>query len=237
MHKVAIISGAASGIGRVIAKQLVLCGFVVYGIDLHPCIDTDVHSLICDISNEKAVRNAVKSIIEKEQTIDILVNAAGIISVHKCYPASEIPTDEWRRVMDVNLNGTFYLTHYVLPYIAEGGCIVNLSTEQVVRPNVKSAPYAVSKAGIEMMTRIFAIDLAKRKIRINSVALGAVHTDFIRHMVDSEQAFHEKIEKADQTMSFGIIKTEDVWKAIRFVIFDADKLTGQTVLIDSGMTL
>lgn len=237
MNKVAIVSGAASGIGKKIANKLSLSGFTVYGIDIHPCDDTSIRSFICDISNEENVKKTYSSIMNIEKSIDVLVNAAGIISVHKCYPASEVPSDEWRSVMNVNLNGTFYMITHLLPFIVEGGCIINLSTEQIKRPNIKSAPYAVSKAGIEMLSRIFAIELAQRKIRINTLALGTVKTDFIRHMVSSDQEMDEKMKKADQAMPFGIIETDDVWNAIRFMIFDAPQLTGQTLLIESGMTL
>lgn len=237
MNKVAIVSGAASGIGKEVAHNLLLSEFNVYGIDIHPCNDPDIRSFICDISNEDNVKKTYSTIMSVEKNVDVLVNAAGIISVHKCYPASEVPSYEWQRVMNVNLNGTFFMITHLLPYISEGGCIINLSTEQVIRPNIKSAPYAVSKAGIEMLSKIFAIELSQRKIRINTLALGTVQTDFIRHMVSSDQEMIEKIKKADQMMPFGIIKTEDVWNAIRFMIFDAPQLTGQTLLIESGMTL
>ena len=237
MKKVAIVSGAASGIGKKTAHKLSLNGFTVYGVDIRPCNDSNIRSFICDISNEEDVKNMYSEIMSEEKTVDVLVNAAGIISVNKCYPASKVPSDEWQRVINVNLNGTFYMITHLIPYMNEGGCIINLSTEQVKKPNIKSAPYAVSKAGVEMMTRIFAIELSQRKIRINTIALGTVKTEFIRHMVNSDQDLNEKIKEADRMMPFGIIKTDDVWNAIRFMIFDAPQLTGQTLLIESGMTL
>lgn len=144
--------------------------------------------------------------------------------------------DEWDRVLAVNLTGTFLVSQAALPLMAEGGCILSFSTEQVKKPNLKSAPYAVSKAGIEMLTRILALEYPQ-KIRANTIALGSVNTSFIRHMTGSDAELQKKMERADLSMPFGLIQTEAVWKLARYLLLEGTQITGQTILMDSGMTL
>lgn len=256
VKKTAIVTGAASGIGFEIATQLADLGYEVHGIDIRLIDAGSVTGHICDVSKAEDVSRTILEIVgvdssripdleqvhlspEEEAVfeprIDFLINVAGIITRGR-YPFYLTPLSDWKHVMDVNLNGTFYVSKYTLPWMRENGCVINFSTEQVKIPNLKSAPYAVSKAGIEMLTRIMATSLLERKIRVNTVALASVRTSFIRHLVQSEAQLEEKMERADKSMPFGIIEMEDVWKTVRYLLFDAPKTTGQTILIESGMT-
>lgn len=236
MNKIAVVTGVASGIGRKIAKKLLQEGCIVYGLDIYHCDLRDVHYLQCDISQEIEVMEAFR-IIGEEKWIDYLVNVAGIICCKNCYKIEELPVEEWDRVMEVNLRGAFLVAKYALPRMTKGSCILNFSTEQVKKPHLKSAPYAVTKAGIEMLTNILALEHISRGIRANTVALGTVETNFIRHMVKSEEEMKERMEKADSLMPLGLIQTEDVWKVVRYLLFDGIRITGQTILMESGMTI
>lgn len=236
-NKVAIVTGAASGIGKKIASELIEQGMIVYGIDVSTCKMKGLKFCQMDVSCVEDVKDFVDSVYKDNNGIDYVINAAGIISVQKCYRLVDVPMREWNRVMDVNLKGAFILAQNCLEKMNEGGCIINFSTEQVAKPNFKSVPYAISKAGIEMLNKVLALEGKSRGVRANVLALGSVNSNFIRHMVKNDQVFREKIENADKNMAFGIITVEDVWDAVRFLLFDAYKMSGQTMLIDSGMTI
>lgn len=235
--KIAIVTGVASGIGAKIAKELLNMNVIVYGIDICPCRLKGMIFHRADITDENSIAKIVETIYLKHKGIDYLINSAGIISVRKCYKITEVPLEEWNRVIDVNLKGTFILIKHCLCRMNRGGTIINFSTEQVKKPNLKSVPYAVSKVGIEMLNRVVALEARELKVRSNVIALGSVNTKFIYHMMKDEEEFERKINSADNTMPFGIITVEDVWKIVQFILFDALKMTGQTVLVDSGMTL
>lgn len=245
MYKIAVITGSASGIGERIAQGLLKENCIVIGLDIKYHISdtkitklkySEVNELHCDVSSEENVADVVSAIVAACGKIDYLINVAGVISKNRCMAIDELTVEEWNYVMSINLTGTFLVCRYSLPYLCENGCIVNFSTEQVEKPNLKSAPYAVSKAGIEMLTRILALEHTKRHIRANTVALGSVRTNFIRHMVDSERDLEAKMKKANENMPFGIIETEDVWLLVKYILFDGKKMTGQTILLESGMT-
>lgn len=245
MDRIAVVTGAASGIGARTAAGLAAEGCAVFGLDIAfasgpreacGCPAGRVREIRCDVSRAEDVEAALRAVVDACGAIDYLVNAAGIIAAGRCKPVGALTLDEWDRVMAVNLTGTFLMCRGALPHMRRGGCIVNLSTEQVRRPNVKSAPYAVSKAGIEMLTKILALEHTTRGIRANAVALGSVRTNFIREMVGSDEALEEKMRTADRNMPLGLIETDDVWRLIRYVLLEGTKMTGQTLLMESGMT-
>lgn len=235
--KTALITGVSSGIGNKIASELIQSGCDVYGFDINECDLDGLHFFNIDITNEEKVIEAIINITNKTKIIDYVINCAGIISVYKCYRFCDIPMEEWERVIDVNLKGSFIVSKVCIPYMKENGCLIYFSSEQVEKPNLKSAPYAISKAGIEMMNKIIAVDCLEKKIRSNVIALGSVDTRFIAHMLKDEELLKEKMQSADERMTFGIITVDDVWKIVRFVLFDANKMTGQKILVDSGMLI
>ena len=236
-RKVALVTGVASGIGKKIAQELVDLGHIVYGIDINECDLRGGVSKKIDVTDENSVNDYIDNIVKKYEGLDFVVNAAGVISKTKCFRLKEVPKDEWDMVMSVNLYGAFVLAKCCVGRINPYGCIINFSSEQVIQPNLKSVPYAISKNGIEMLNKVIDMEGKDNKVRSNVIALGSVKTNFIKHMTDSEEAFIKKIVNTDQNMAFGIIEVEDVWKCVRFVLFDALKMTGQTILIDSGMTV
>lgn len=244
MRRTALVTGAASGIGRHLAESLVNEGCEVYGLDIHPIEfggnpgggSGTITGILCDVSRDEDVYTAMEQIEREVGVLSYVLNVAGIISCQRCYPIRDIPVEEWNRVIAVNLTGTFLVSQAALPLMREGGCILSFSTEQVKKPNLKSAPYAVSKAGIEMLTRILALEYPNR-IRANTIALGSVNTGFIRHMTGSDMELQEKMERADRFMPFGLIQTEAVWKLVRYLLLEGEQITGQTILMDSGMTL
>ena len=151
----------------------------------------------------------------------------------------KLSKEEWQYVIDVNLTGTFLITKYCIPLLkkASYGNIINLSSEQVVLPQSKSAPYAITKAGIEMFSKILALELIKSKVRVNTIALASVETNFLKNYKKDEAAFKQMMKTTDTNMPFGIIKPEDVFELVKFLISENNKITGQTILMDSGVVL
>lgn len=234
--KYVVVTGAASGIGECIANKCTELGYTVWGIDKRPCFGK-FNSIECDISNENEVIKAAKLIRKEQPHIDYVIHSAGIFSIGSPCRVSDITTDEWQSVMDIDLTGTFLTAKHFSPMLEENGCFLTFSSEQVVKPNVKSAPYAVAKAGVEMLMRILSLELLPKKVRVNTIALGSVRTDFIRHLVSSDEELTQIMQNTNESMTLGIIETEDVWNFVSYLLSDDCKVTGQIILLDSGITL
>lgn len=146
---------------------------------------------------------------------------------------------EWQNVIDVNLTGTFLISKYAIPLLkkSNNGNIINLSSEQVELPQKKGAPYAVTKAGIEMFSKILAFELMDSKIRVNTIALASVKTNFLKRYKKDDELISKMMKETDEKMPFGIIKPVDVYNMVNYLIGEDVKITGQTLLIDSGVVL
>jgi NAD(P)-dependent dehydrogenase (short-subunit alcohol dehydrogenase family) len=239
LKKTAIVTGVASGMGMYIAKQLAGKGYRVFGADLHDVSIADINCKICDVSDEEQVVNYIEDIKKEERKIDCLINVAGILCFKERNKIENLCSEEWRKVMDVNLDSVFYMTKYTIPLLKRSShpSIVNFSSDQVYKIKNKSAPYAVSKAAIEMLTKISAKELLEDNIRANSVALASVETNFIRRIALDDEKYRQMISSADRNMPYGIIKVEDVWNIVNYLISEKCKMTGQNILIDSGTLL
>ncbi|MCR5837213.1 MAG: SDR family oxidoreductase [Lachnospiraceae bacterium] len=237
MCKVAIVTGIASGIGKYVAEQLAKKNVVVYGADIKNIQLDNVICRQCDVSDEKQVIDFIEEIKEKYGKLDYLINVAGILCYKKRATIDQLLYEEWDKVMKVNAYSVFMMTKYAIPLLRKGTnpAIINISSDQVKKFNRKSAPYAVSKAAIEMLTKIAALELLEDKIRVNAVALSSVDTCFIKDYFGKEK-MKQMVKSADEQMPFGIISVQDVWNAIRYILEDGNKMTGQILLIDSGTT-
>jgi len=239
MSKIAVISGAASGIGNCLAVKMKERGVRVFGIDINKVNIKGITAFKCDVSDETQVVSSINEIGASVDRIDYLLNVAGIFCCANRYYIEDLPSSEWDRVMDVNLKGTFLLTKYLIPFIRKSQCgnIINFSSEQVVLPQTRSAPYVITKAAIEMLTRVTALELMDAKIRVNTVALASVHTNFLKSYKNDDALINGMMLKSDQSMPFGLITPEDIFELVWYLLSDSNKMTGQTVLIDSGIIL
>lgn len=238
MKNYAIVTGVSSGIGEYIAKEFMKNGIIVYGLDIIKPNYSGIHFFKCNISNEKNVMSTFHQISEETNHIDYLINVAGIFCYKKRDYIKNLEKKEWDKVINTNLTGTFLITKYAIPFLekSNNGNIINLSSEQVQYPQVKSAPYVITKAAIEMLSKVLAMELLDNKIRVNTIALASVKTNFLKKYKKSQKVFDEMMEKTDHNMPYGIILPKDVYNLVNYLI-NNNKITGQTILIDSGITI
>jgi dihydroanticapsin dehydrogenase len=238
--KVAIITGGSRGIGKSTALLFTQNGADVVitskdqsNLDSATREMKNVVAIAGDIRNKMDVENVVKKTLERFGKIDILVNNAGIFPQVK--PLHEISEEEWNEVIDINLTGQFRFTKAVIPHLMKtGGCIVNVSSDAGLKSfeNFEADAYTASKGALVLLTKSWAIEYAKYKIRVNCVCPGIVETDmtkpFLRNEIDRSMAISEH--------PIGRIGVpEDVAKAILYLVSDDSSwITGAILPVDGG---
>ena len=238
--KVAIVTGASQGIGRAIAGGLAREGARIVVADLRGAEEAaasyaDGIGLTVDVASEEDVARMAQETVERCGSIDILVNNAGLYASLAMRPFTEIPLEEWRQVMDVNVASMFLTCRAVVPVMREqgGGKIVNISSGTPFRGVPFLLHYVTSKGAIVALTRALAKELGKDSIHVNCVAPGFT-------MSDGVKAHPEVVEKLrDVSVAARSIQRdqvpEDVVGAVVFLCTTAaDFITGQTMVIDGG---
>jgi NAD(P)-dependent dehydrogenase (short-subunit alcohol dehydrogenase family) len=229
--KVAIVTGGAQGIGAAIARGLEAEGAEVVVADLEP----PEGGVRADVASEDDVARMVEEALERNGRIDILVNNAGIYASLEMRAFTEIPLEEWNRVMEVNVASMFLTSRAVVPVMREqgGGKIVNISSGTPFRGVPFLLHYVTSKGAIVALTRALAKELGKDSIHVNCVAPGFT-------MSDGVKSHPEVVEKLrDVSVAARAIQRdqvpEDVVGAVVFLCTPgADFITGQTMVIDGG---
>ncbi len=229
--KVAVVTGGAQGIGRAIADGLAAERAEVVIADLNP----PEGGVRADVSDEGDVGRMVDETVERHGRLDILVNNAGLYASLQMRPFTEIPLDEWRQVMDVNVASMFLTCRAAVPVMRSqgGGKIVNISSGTPFRGVPFLLHYVTSKGAIVALTRALARELGKDGIHVNCVAPGFT-------MSEGVQAHPEVVEKLrDASVAARTIQRdqvpEDVVGAVVFLCTPgADFITGQTMVIDGG---
>jgi NAD(P)-dependent dehydrogenase (short-subunit alcohol dehydrogenase family) len=238
--KVALVTGAAQGIGRAIAEGLAAAGARIAVADLRGADDAAAAfpngiGVTGDVSNEDDVARLVGEVVDRCGGIDILVNNAGLYASLEMRPFDQIPLEEWRRVMDVNVASMFLMCREVVPVMRDrgGGKIVNISSGTPFRGVPFLLHYVTSKGAIVTLTRALAKELGKDNILVNCVAPGFT-------MSAGVEAHPEVIEKlrdvsvAARTLQRDQVP-EDVVGAVVFLCGPgSDFVTGQTMVIDGG---
>lgn len=190
----AVVTGAASGIGLAVARLLTAEGAKVSAWDIsRKSLDAVAaefaHRVVMDQSDEKSVSAATESTLREFGTVDVLVVSAGITGPN--VPLAEYPPDEWRRVMDVNVNGVFYVNRAIVPAMVRRGYgrIVNVASVAGKEGNPNASAYSASKAAVICMTKSLAKELARNGICVNSIAPAAVKTPIFDQMSQSHIDF------------------------------------------------
>ena len=229
--KVAVVTGGAQGIGAAIADALRDAGATVVIADLNPPED----GIKADVADESDVQRMVDETVERHGRLDVLVNNAGLYASLAMRPFTEIPLQEWRQVMDVNVASMFLTCRAAVPVMREqgGGKIVNISSGTPFRGVPFLLHYVTSKGAIVALTRALARELGKDSILVNCVAPGftmsagvEAHPEVVAKLRDVSVA--ARTIQRDQV-------PEDVVGAVVFLCSPAaDFITGQTMVIDGG---
>jgi glucose 1-dehydrogenase len=248
--KIAIVTGSSEGIGKAIAVAFArsgeYSGIVVNSRKIEEAqrVADEIKALGCnsiairaDVSKENDCIRLIEDTIRHYGRIDVLVNNAGI---QKDVPFEQTSIEEWYKIIGVDLTGPFVCSREAIKHMEKqqgpnGGCIINISSVHQTIPKPHYVPYATSKAGIEMMTKTMALELAKDNIRANLVAPGAIETDMNRELKENKEMLHKVL---NQIPVRRIGNPEEVANVVEFLASDkASYVTGTTFYVDGGMTL
>ena len=229
--KVAIVTGGAQGIGAAIASGLEAEGATVVVADLNP----PEGGIRTDVASEADVARMVEETLERHGRIDVLVNNAGLYASLEMRAFTEIPLEEWNRVMEVNVASMFLTCRAVVPVMRErgGGKIVNISSGTPFRGVPYLLHYVTSKGAIVALTRALAKELGKDSIHVNCVAPGFTMSDGVKSHPEVIEKLRD-VSVASRTLQRDQVP-EDVVGAVVFLCTPAaDFITGQTMVIDGG---
>jgi NAD(P)-dependent dehydrogenase (short-subunit alcohol dehydrogenase family) len=238
--KVALVTGAARGIGLATAKRFLADGWRVGLLDIDgDTLRSAVASLAdgdrtlaleCDVSDAKAVAASIDKVAKQFGRLDALINNAGVAVFASVMETSD---EDWSRILAVNLSGPFLCTKAAVPLMREhgGGAIVNITSISAVRASTLRAAYGTSKAGLAHLTKQLAVELASLGIRVNAVAPGPVDTAMAKsvHTPAIRADYHDAIP----LNRYGL--EEELAEAIFFLSSERSSyITGQVLAVDGG---
>ncbi|MBA7611320.1 (S)-1-Phenylethanol dehydrogenase [subsurface metagenome] len=246
-NKVAIITGSARGMGRVFALRFAREGAKLTICDVLDCkpvaeeikaVGGEVLALKTDVASEKDTAEMAKKTVDRFGRIDILVNNAAIIGSIETKdfvkPVEEVTSQDWDRILAVNIKGLFLCCKAVIPYMKKqgGGKIVNMASTVAFTGLPHFIHYSASKGGVVTMTRGLATALGEFNINVNAVAPGLIMTEAMQATYSQE--FYEQLV-ANHQLIHKNVEPEDVAAAVLFMASDeADKITGQTLAVNAG---
>jgi NAD(P)-dependent dehydrogenase (short-subunit alcohol dehydrogenase family) len=237
----AIVTGAASGIGRAIAVRLRSDGYRVVAADqdaegLRHLGESFIH-VACDLSTLEGCQQVVRA-AASEGDVKVLVNDAGVTSRGSVVDTTD---DEWQRVLAVDLTAIFRVSRGIVPLIVAsgGGAIVNISSVIAVRSNQASVAYAAAKGGVVALSRSMALDHAADGIRVNCVIPGAIDTPLVRTaaVMTSPDDSAGPLERWARMQPMGRMgRPEEVATVVGFLVSDASSfVTGAELVVDGGL--
>jgi len=243
VSRVALVTGAARGIGRATVDRFLAEGWDVVGVDLQepeaPFEGGKFRTL--DIADPGAVEDLFATWDRRPGRLDVLVNNA---AVQICKPLVEMTLEEWDRLMATNLRAVFLMVRAAYPWLkAARGAIVNVSSVHAVATSKEIAAYAASKGGLVALTRAMGIEFAEDGVRANAILPGAVDTDMLRDGLSRGHVAGASIdERLDdlglRTVMGRVGRPEEIAEGILFLA-DSQRsgfMTGQTLIIDGGAT-
>ena len=241
--KVALVTGGSRGIGFAIAKILSENGATVVitsknseKIKQAEAKISNSFGITCDIKKKNEVQNVLEQTIKKFGKLDILVNNAGIFPKIKLL--HKIEEEEWNEVLDVNLTGQFRFTKEAIPHLQKtSGCIINISSDAGLKAyqGFNADAYSASKAALIVLTKCWALEYAKNKIRVNCICPGVVDTDMTKPFLKNQK----DIEFMNNEHPLGRIgQPEEIGKSVLyFASDDALWITGAILAVDGGESI
>ena len=242
-NKVALITGGTSGLGKMMALALAKAGAFVWIASSRDNADETLQEIKqqgsngsfvqVDVTSSDALEKIVSKILKESNTIDILVNAAGI---NLRTSAEELTLNEWQKTIDINLTAPFYLSQLVADTMKKNnwGRIINIASLQSLRAFDNSIPYGASKGGVMQLTRALAQAYSKDGILVNAIAPGFFRTNLTESLFQDP----DKLEAlANKTMMGRNGEEKDIFGISVFLCSDANSyVTGQTVFLDGGFS-
>jgi 3-oxoacyl-[acyl-carrier protein] reductase len=245
-NKAAIITGSARGLGRAFALRFIKEGAKVTVCDIHDCepvareikaLGGSVLALKVDITSEKETAEMVKKAVDHFGRVDILVNNAAAVGGLEIpdfmKPFEQLSANDWNRILEVNIKGTFLVSKAVIPYMKKQGKgnIINISSTTAFTGSAVFLPYSTSKAGIINMTKTMARALGAFNINVNCIAPGPVMTETMKVLVKEDAEQH----LLETQLIKRPIMPEDIAAAVAFMASDeAGMITGQTLAVNGG---
>ncbi|HEX7670764.1 MAG TPA: SDR family NAD(P)-dependent oxidoreductase [Polyangiaceae bacterium] len=240
--KVALVTGAASGIGRATAIRLAEEGADVACLDVAAAglaetvakvreLGRRGEGLECDVSSESSVEGAVKGVVERLGKLDVLCNVAGILRADHTH---ELRLEDWNRILTVNLTGTFLMCRAAIPHLLRTrGNIVNMSSTAALGSHPWMAAYAASKGGILSMTRALSVEYVKQGLRVNAICPGGIKTPLHGQFSVPKDADVDLLKGAIPFVDYA--GPEHIASAIAFVASDDGRyMNGAEIRIDGG---
>jgi NAD(P)-dependent dehydrogenase (short-subunit alcohol dehydrogenase family) len=236
---VALITGAAGGIGGATVERFVVGGWRVAAVDVKAVSGAGIWSLSADLRNVEDCRRAVAETAEWAGRIDAVVNAAGVWTEGSSASTTE---DEWDRVIDLNLKGLYFVCSAAIPHLtASRGCIINMSSDAGVQGNAGAAVYCASKGGVSNLTRALALELAPVGVRVNAVCPGDVDSPMLRGQAaasaDPAAYLGKLLHGYPQGETARFIAPAEIAELIWFLAQpSATAITGANISIDFGLS-
>jgi len=249
-NKVVVVTGGARGIGRAICQKFAEEGATVVITDI---IDDEGQQLTdeiqkaggtaefrhLDTADEDNVKQVFAEVKEKMDGIHVLVNNAGISGPNK--PTHELDADEWKRVIQININGVFFCTKHAVPYMLKNksSSIVNLSSIYGIISSADLPPYHASKGAVRLMTKTDALLYAPHNIRVNSIHPGFIWTPLVENLAKSSGESVDDFRRGlDAKHPIGHVgEPDDIAYAALYLASDESKfITGSEIVVDGGYT-
>ena len=245
-HKVALITGAASGIGRAAALKFAEKGCKVVVSDIAETGGKETVEMIkaasgeasffkANVSSEAEVKALIQFVVDTYGRLDFAVNNAGVGTAFK--PTHEAATEDWNFVISVNLTGVFFCMREEIPHMLkneEGGAIVNISSAAGVGGFAMQGAYAASKHGVIGLTRTAALEYAKHGIRCNAICPAFTRTQMVNQIFDIKPDWEEKLKYSIPMRRYGT--PEEIANGIIWLCSpESSFVTGHALLLDGGM--
>lgn len=237
--QIAIITGAAKGIGKAIAQRMVIDNFMTILVDvdkekgesLAKELGEHAKFIACDISSETEVNLLLKTVVNEYGGVDVVVNNAGIISDNVIW---KMPVEDFDKVIEVNLKGTWLMCKAAATIMRDQkrGRIINIASRAWLG-NRGQSNYSASKAGVIGLTRVLALELGKYGVLVNAIAPGLIDTPLTQKLPKDIQ---EELIRAQPTKTMG--RPEDIANTVSFLSDEnTNFITGQTIYVDGGKSI
>ncbi len=233
--KSCLITGGASGIGRATALAFAAAGANVLAADIHPGSLPELSFFAMDVRRAEQIRAAVSKAVALHGRLDCAVNCAGIGGVRAT--TADYPDDVWDQVLAVNLTGVFHcMKEELAVMLPQGsGAIVNVASVAGVSGFARHSAYTASKHGVVGITKVAALEYARKGIRVNAVCPGFTRTPMVEEMLQERPGLEERLQARMPVGRFGT--PEEIAGSILYLCSDdAGFITGHAMLLDGGLT-